>query len=224
MKAKILVGTIATLALGTAGVALAEGTAGQTKDKSAHETQQYEQGATSATEGTEGSETGTAGQADIGSEQQAVQREQTAQTKSGINRLDSVKLSVLDEESAQNLQTKLQELGYYKAEVDGKVGPKTRAALSQFFRDQAQLVNRGRLSELAMTSLGFDDSEIERVRGMEEEPVEGQRSPTRGVEEDESIEGGTGIESGTEGSGIEGSGTQGTGTQGSQGTMPDVEP
>jgi hypothetical protein len=223
MKARILTGTIAALALGTAGIAVAEGTSGQTRDTSAHEMQQSDQSTTGTPQG---SETGTAGvetgtETGTESQQQAGRQTQTGeigQTKTGIDRLDSVKLSVLDEDQAQNLQTKLQELGYYKAEVDGKIGPKTRAALSQFFRDQAQLVNRGRLSELSMTSLGFDDSEIERVRGMEEEPAEQQRAPTRGVEEDEPIEG-TSPDVAPD--------TEGTGTQqspGSQGTMPDVEP
>jgi hypothetical protein len=216
MKSRILVGAIAALALGTAGIAVAEGTAGQKKDQPSHGTM-HEQGDPTAGTGQQGQQGSTASDIDIGSEQRAQQQGQMGQTKSGVERLDSVKLSVLDEEAAQNLQTKLQELGYYKAEVDGKIGPKTRAALSQFFRDQAQLVNRGRLSELALTSLGFEDSEIERVRGMEEEPVE-QRSPTRGVEDDESIEGSEGSPEGSPG------GMQQSPGQGSQGTMPDVEP
>jgi peptidoglycan hydrolase-like protein with peptidoglycan-binding domain len=106
-------------------------------------------------------------------EEQGAQQEQQ---RTGVQRLDSIKLSVVDEESATTLQQKLADLGYYKAEVDGKIGPKTRGALTQYFRDQAQLVAQGRLSEVGMISLGFDEAAIERVRGMEEQ---GDEEPTR---------------------------------------------
>ncbi len=187
MNRKLLAGTIAAFALGSAGVAVAEGTGESTKDKpSQKQTQHEQQGSTETGQSAQGAEQGTGTERDV------------QQTKTGINRLDSVKLTALDEQAAKNLQTKLQELGYYKGEIDGKIGPKSRTALSQFFRDQMQLVNRGRLSEVAMTSLGFEDDDIERVRGVDEEST-GERSPTRGVEE----------------------GSQGT-QSGSKGVMPDV--
>jgi peptidoglycan hydrolase-like protein with peptidoglycan-binding domain len=157
MRRHLLIGSMA-VALGVSGLALAEGTGADKPTEPHQDTPQ--QGA-----------------------QQQPQEEQGAQTASqqepqrtGVQRLDSVKLSVVDEESATTLQQKLADLGYYKAEVDGKIGPKTRGALTQYFRDQAQLVAQGRLSEVGMMSLGFDDAAIERVRGMEEQ---GDEEPTR---------------------------------------------
>jgi peptidoglycan hydrolase-like protein with peptidoglycan-binding domain len=153
MRRHLLIGSIA-VALGVSGLALAEGTGANepTEPKQSQQQQETQQPQ---------------------DEQKAAQQEQQ---RMGVKRLDSIKLSVVDEESAKTLQQKLADLGYYKAEVDGKIGQKTRAALTQYFRDQAQLVARGRLSEVGMTSLGFDGAAIERVRGMEEQ---GDLEPTR---------------------------------------------
>lgn len=166
MKHKYLVGSIGALALALSGLAVAEGTGAGDKPQQ-EQKDQPKQGMQEET-------------------QPKMEHEQKAeQKKAGVQRLDSVKLTSLDEQASRQLQQKLADLGYYKAEVDGKIGPKTRGALAQYFRDQAQLIVQGRLSEAGMTSLGFEESEIQRVRGMEEEGQTPERAPTRGTEEPE---------------------------------------
>lgn len=171
MNRKILVSAVAICALGTAGIAFAEGTEHKKPDQSAQQGQQ--QGTqTDTPAGMEATDTGSQTQAGVQPEAQ----------RRGVARLDAVNLKSLDEDQAKSLQTKLQELGYYNGEIDGKIGPKSKGALSQYFRDQAQLVAQGKLSELAMTSLGFDDSEIQQVRGVDEQG-EAERTPTKGFDD-----------------------------------------
>lgn len=171
MNRKTLVTAVTIGALGSAGIALAEGTSTEKKQtqKQTQEQPELQQGQTS-------SETAAS----------APQQEQQNVQKKGVARLDSVRISSLDETQIKTLQQKLADLGYYMGNIDGIFGPKSRAALSQYFRDQATLVAQGKLSEVSMTSLGFEESEIERVRGVDQEGGQGveERTPTRGSDDD----------------------------------------
>jgi peptidoglycan hydrolase-like protein with peptidoglycan-binding domain len=68
----------------------------------------------------------------------------------------TVELSSLSPAQIRELQQRLGELGHYDGEIDGVVGPRTRAALGRFFQQQAQLVARGELSDAAMNALEID--------------------------------------------------------------------
>jgi hypothetical protein len=184
MNGKFLIGSIAALALGTAGSAVADSPTTSGEKQYKEKQHQEQKGQTSEIGESEGVERERERQVTREWEKETTGeqagKERTTQ-KAGVERLDSVDLKNLDDEAAQNLQTKLQELGYYQADIDGKIGPKTRAALTRYFQDQVQLVQRGRLSEDAMTALGFEESEIERVRGVGEgQDIERQR----GVDEE----------------------------------------
>jgi hypothetical protein len=54
-----------------------------------------------------------------------------------------------------NVQTALQEQGYYQGEVDGMLGPQTRAALAQYQADHG-LYTTSAIDEPTMASLGFE--------------------------------------------------------------------
>jgi hypothetical protein len=54
-----------------------------------------------------------------------------------------------------NVQTALQEQGYYQGEVDGMLGPLTRAALAQYQADHG-LYTTSAIDEPTMSSLGFE--------------------------------------------------------------------
>jgi hypothetical protein len=84
------------------------------------------------------------------------------------DRLEAIRLKALEKEEAMDVQTKLQELGYYKGKLDGIVGPQTRAGLQRYFRDQAALASRGMVGSAALAALGIDESVIERVRGRDQ--------------------------------------------------------
>ena len=167
MKRNFLIGSITLVALGASGLAIAEG--GNTP----HDPQQKQPTAEQQPMQEE---------SELQQGQQSAEAQQQEPQRVGVKRLDSVKLSVIEEEQAKNLQQQLSDLGYYKAEIDGKIGPKTKAALQQYFRDQATLVAQGRLSEVGMTSLGFDESEIQRVRGLEEQG-DVERTPMGEIDE-----------------------------------------
>jgi len=53
-----------------------------------------------------------------------------------------------------NVQTELQNQGYYHGEVDGMLGPLTRAALADYQRDHG-LYTTSAIDEPTMSSLGF---------------------------------------------------------------------
>ena len=126
---------------------------------------------TEPTAGTE--EEMEAGAAEEPEKEPAAKREAT-ETAVGT---EGIQLSAIDEEQVRALQTKLQELGYYRAKIDGIVGPKTRAALQQFYRKNAQLAARGMITEDGASAFGLDVSEMEPVRGKEEEPSKTEEQP-----------------------------------------------
>jgi hypothetical protein len=60
-----------------------------------------------------------------------------------------------------NVQEQLQDQGYYQGEVDGMLGPLTRAALADYQRDHG-LYTTAAIDEPTMASLGFGgESEAE---------------------------------------------------------------
>jgi peptidoglycan hydrolase-like protein with peptidoglycan-binding domain len=97
---------------------------------------------------------------------------------------DGVRLSALDARQVTALQQALRDAGYYSAEIDGVVGPKTKRALQQFYTDQAQLAAQGMILPRGAEALGLDDAAIERVRGEDAEQGE-DAPPLPGAEDDE---------------------------------------
>jgi hypothetical protein len=93
-------------------------------------------------------------------------------------RVEAIKLAALEKEEAVEVQTKLQDLGYYKGNIDGIVGRQTRAALQRYFGDQAALAARGMAGSAALVSLGIDESAIQRVRGREQESQTERGTPS----------------------------------------------
>jgi hypothetical protein len=76
-----------------------------------------------------------------------------------------ISLSALDEDQIKEVQTTLQEAGYYQGTIDGIPGGATKQALSRFYSDQAQAALRGQILPQGAASLGLEQSEIEAVRG-----------------------------------------------------------
>jgi peptidoglycan hydrolase-like protein with peptidoglycan-binding domain len=88
----------------------------------------------------------------------------------------------LDTDQIRELQQRLQKLGYYNGEVDGKFAASTRQALSRFYRAQAELAQRGRISPQGAQALGLDASDIQPVSGTDEKGSEPQREPARDID------------------------------------------
>jgi len=83
--------------------------------------------------------------------------------------MTSISLAHLNEEQTRSIQERLRELGHYRGEIDGKVGPQTRAALRGFFQQQVRLAERGIVSDAAVELFGLDVSEVQPVSGVEEQ-------------------------------------------------------
>ena len=79
-----------------------------------------------------------------------------------------IALGDLSEEQARAVQERLSELGHYRGEIDGVVGPQTRAALQSFFQQQLRLAERGIVSDVGVELFGLDPSEIQPVSGLED--------------------------------------------------------
>lgn len=92
---------------------------------------------------------------------------------------DSIRLSMLDIDEVKQLQTSLQEQGFYQGQVDGMVGAKTIQALRRFYTEQAKLASEGRILATSAENLGVNESEIERVRGEEAKQPEAKRQEMR---------------------------------------------
>lgn len=82
-----------------------------------------------------------------------------AQVEDGAS---NVQLSSLSQEQAREMQQRLQLLGYYRGEIDGKVGEGTRAALQRYFQRQAELAQRGVISNSAISLFGTDVNDVQR--------------------------------------------------------------
>ena len=89
---------------------------------------------------------------------------------SGVDRepmqgTENAELSELDQTQIRHLQSRLQELGYYRGEIDGVAGWQTRSAVMQFFQEQARLAARGEISDTGLEMFGV--SQRQPVRGMD---------------------------------------------------------
>jgi hypothetical protein len=118
-----------------------------------------------------------------GAAQAAPDVQQTAGADSAARRsqlqADGVRLSQLDQQQVMELQQSLQQAGYYTAEIDGLVGPKTKQALRRFYSEQAQLAAQGMILPAGAAALGLDQAEIERVSGQEEQEGGTDQQPAR---------------------------------------------
>lgn len=77
----------------------------------------------------------------------------------------SAELAKLDSAQIRELQQRLNRLGYYAAQADGKFNTATRQALSRFYRDQAELAQRGRISVPGAMALGLNPADVQPVSG-----------------------------------------------------------
>lgn len=110
------------------------------------------------------------------------QGSQNVQGQQGMNAsVKSVHLAALDKTQLRDVQTQLKDLGFYKGNVDGVLGGQTRAALVSYFQNQLSLAGQGRISDNALSGFGFNKSDIEKVRGIDQSNGN-QRQPTRGQE------------------------------------------
>jgi lysozyme family protein len=93
-----------------------------------------------------------------------------------------VDLSSLDADDVRQLQTTLQERGHYRGNVDGIVGPQTRAALNAVLAEQyalnQRLINQGQVTEQLVSSLGVDAQGIAPVSGVDD-PMDAERQPAQ---------------------------------------------
>jgi peptidoglycan hydrolase-like protein with peptidoglycan-binding domain len=76
--------------------------------------------------------------------------------------------------SIRHAQELLKDRGYYKADVDGKYGPETRAALEKYQRDENLTVS-GRLDSDTAARLGPG----KKVSGTAGAPIQGAKSATK---------------------------------------------
>jgi peptidoglycan hydrolase-like protein with peptidoglycan-binding domain len=74
----------------------------------------------------------------------------------------NVQLSSLSQDQARGMQQRLQLLGYYRGDVDGHVGEGTRAALQRYFQHQADLAQKGVISNSAISLFGTDVKDVPR--------------------------------------------------------------
>jgi peptidoglycan hydrolase-like protein with peptidoglycan-binding domain len=95
---------------------------------------------------------------------------------------NDTEIAKLDVDQIRELQQRLHKLGYYKGEADGKFSASTRQALSRFYREQAELAQRGRISPQGALALGVDTSDIQPVSGTDATPPEPQREPVRDID------------------------------------------
>jgi hypothetical protein len=169
------IGWLVAIALGVSGTALAEqDTKGSGQQGQRTTTQQQQQ-----SQPQESSDSSASGATRSEEAADFDMQQQRAQSMKLEDRVEAVRLKALESEEAMEVQRKLQELGYYKGEIDGAIGPMTRGALQRYFRDQAQLVSRGMVGSAVLASFGIDESEIQRVRGLDEEGTRGSESGTR---------------------------------------------
>jgi peptidoglycan hydrolase-like protein with peptidoglycan-binding domain len=79
----------------------------------------------------------------------------------------NVQLQSLSQEQAREMQQRLQLLGFYRGEVDGKVGEGTRVALQRYFQRQAELAQQGVISPSAISQFGTEASDVQPVSGQD---------------------------------------------------------
>ena len=94
----------------------------------------------------------------------------------------AVSFENLDNQDIENVQQKLQELGYYTGKVDGIIGPMTRAAFTRYFQDQQRLLTQGMIGESTLSAFDVDVEERQLVRGLDPQAVREQRQNMGGVD------------------------------------------
>jgi len=94
-----------------------------------------------------------------------------------------IDLKSLNTEDVRALQQTLQQRGHYKGELDGIVGPQTRAALRAVLGEQfalnQRLVNQGQLTEQLASSLGLDAQGVSPVSGTDMDSLGAPSQPSR---------------------------------------------
>lgn len=76
----------------------------------------------------------------------------------------NVQLTALTTDQAKEMQQRLQLLGYYRGPIDGAVGEGTRSALRQFFQRQADLAQKGVVSNAAIGLFGTEPGAVQPVK------------------------------------------------------------
>jgi peptidoglycan hydrolase-like protein with peptidoglycan-binding domain len=113
--------------------------------------------------------------APTGNESARVETKEEAGSASEATNFESqktVQLSAMSAPVTRAIQRKLQRLGFYRGEIDGIVGPATRAALSAFYRAQANLVSNDKLLAEGASAFNLNASDIEPVRGEDQSAVQ----------------------------------------------------
>jgi peptidoglycan hydrolase-like protein with peptidoglycan-binding domain len=77
----------------------------------------------------------------------------------------NVQLNTLSTAQGKEMQQRLQLLGYYRGPIDGAVGEGTREALQRFFQRQAELAEKGVVSNAAIGLFGTEPNDLQPVKG-----------------------------------------------------------
>lgn len=125
-----------------------------------------------------GREAGKATQAGAQPQNATGQNQSNAPRQSMVGN-EGLQLSQLSTDQVKELQQKLQDLGFYKGQIDGTIGRRTRAALQQFYSRQAQLAARGMISEDGASALGLSVNAAEPVSGSEQQSQPMGTSPNQ---------------------------------------------
>lgn len=80
----------------------------------------------------------------------------------------NVQLQSLSQEQAREMQQRLQLLGFYRGQIDGKIGEGTRSALTRYFQHQAELARKGVISNSAISLFGTEVSDVQPVSGRDD--------------------------------------------------------
>jgi peptidoglycan hydrolase-like protein with peptidoglycan-binding domain len=82
-----------------------------------------------------------------------------------------IDLKTLNQDQIKQLQQRLNERGFYRGKVDGRMGPQTKNALSglmaQQFALNQRLVNQGQITEQFASSIGVDTAGRAPVSGVD---------------------------------------------------------
>jgi hypothetical protein len=123
----------------------------------------------------------TSGNMQMGNTQAGIDRNQ-------IQRVFGTDATVIDLKSLganeiRNVQQTLKDRGLYQGQVDGVMGPQTRAALSAMLSQQyalnQRLINQGQLTGQLASSIGVDTSGVTPVNGVDMGMPSNQRQPAQ---------------------------------------------
>ncbi len=174
MTKKYLIACAATLVLAFGGTAWAGGEQG---GEHAEGTQiEQQSGQEQPEQESQAGQQGQQGQQEQGQQgQQAPMEGQQQQSEAGQQEQPGME-GQLSLEQKKQLQRELQEQGFYQGNIDGIVGPQTRAAVRQF-QQQAELAGNGQLTQETVDELGLNLQEP--VSGAEQEQQMGQQDPSQ---------------------------------------------